>query len=167
MKRGIILGINLHDYKSILNVGDLVVVDDGMEDFCILEKIDPRYGKLEDDANTPFKYFVKSRTNNNLINYERSEISKANLAFFDYYEYFNNGKLVLLGAISAIDINYIKGKYAVDLDIPWSAFNTIKKDDFLGLDFYGIVEDIVLDYECSPDQLTQSIVKYFKINKPI
>lgn len=166
MKRGVILGINLHDYKSTLNEGDLIVVDDGMEDFCILEKIDPRFGKLLNDEDNPYMYFVKSKINNRLINYERNEISKANIAFFDYHEYYNNGKMVLLGAISAVDINYIKGKYAVELDIPWSAFHLIKKTDVLGLDFYGTVEDVILDYDCSPDQLTQSSIKYFKINKP-
>ena len=157
---GVILGTNLCDYTNELSQGDLVVVDDGFNDFVILEKVDPRYGKQPDDHDTAYKYFVRSKSSGVLMNYARCEISKASIAFYDYTAYYTMNKKVLLGAISLEDINHIKGKYAVDLEIPFSEFNKIKMDDIIGLDFHGTIETKKISYKGKkkPDE-----VKYFKI----
>lgn len=159
---GVILGINLHDYKTDLKLGDLVVLDDGCEDYYVIEKIDPRYGKLEGDDDTPFKYFIKSRFNNELMNFSREEMSKGNIAFFDYNNYYKNNKKILLGAISLEDLNHIKGKYAMEFDIAYSEFNKIQYDDLISQEFYGDIK--IKDIDINNNSKT--VIKYFMVNKP-
>ena len=164
---GVILGINLYDFKSELHKGDLVTVDDGFDDYTILRKIDPRFGKQPDEPDTPFQYFVRSKSSNILMNYARNEISKAHIGFFDFDAYYNTGKKVLLGAISESDINHIKGKFAVEYDIPFSEFHKIKMDDIIGLDFHGKVQTRSYDYKTNENsEAVKTAVKYFKIDKP-
>lgn len=158
---GVILGINLHDYKSELKIGDLVTFDDGHDDFYILEKIYNRYGDEPNAEESPLKYYVRSHSSDVLINFERFEISKAHIAFFDYDKYYNENKKILLGYINNEDINHIKGKLAVDYEIAFSEFDTIKMDDILGLDFEGII--INKTYELAD---SKQVMKYFSINKP-
>lgn len=159
---GVILGINLCNYTTDLKAGDLVVIDDGCNDFIMLEKIDPRYGKQPDDSDTPYKYFVRSKPGGKLMNYARTEISLANLAFFDYEAYYTNGKLILLGAISNDDLNHIKGKFAMESEIPFSKFNKIKIDNFINLDFEGEI----ISEKVTINNNKKEIIKFFKINKP-
>lgn len=163
--RGIILGLNLYDFTSELKVGDIVTID-GTDDFYTLLKIDPRYGKNKGEEDNPYKYFVKSKFCDELMNFERSEISKANIAFFDYYEWFNNGKKKLLGIVSALDHNHIKGKVALNYDYGFSQFNLISIDDFIGLDFYGSIKEKELYLSTSPDSNVINVIKYFNISIP-
>lgn len=158
---GVILGINLCDYQSELEVGDLVVLNDGYEDYILLEKIDPRYGKQPDEPDTPLKYFVRSKSSGKLMFYDRTELSKAHICFFDYDSHFNHNKKILLGAISETDLNHIKGKFAMESEIPFSEFGKIKVDSFIGLDFEGETINKTFIVNKRKEKL-----KIFKINIP-
>jgi len=167
IKRAVLLGYSLRDYKSDLKEGDLVTIDNGYDDqLFILDKIDPRYGKRKDEPDTAFKYLIKGQYNiDQHINYERTEISKAHLAFFDYQKYYKEGKRILLGGISAEDLTYIKAKHANDLELPFSEFHKISLTDLIGLDFYGSTVNKELYYENSPGTGV-TVIQYFKIEKP-
>lgn len=161
---GIILGYTLHDFRSELKEGDLVAIDNGYEDeIFVLEKIDPRFGKFDDEPDTPYQYLVRSR-NESLVEYERCEISKAHVAFFDYHKWFKEGVRILLGAISFEDITHIKGKYANDHELGFSEFKNITMTDLIGLDFIGECTTKDITYDTSPD--VKHVIKYFKIDKP-
>lgn len=163
IKRAILLGYSLHDFKTDLKEGDLISFTDGYDDrIYTLDKIDPRYGKRRDDPDTDFKYLVKGQYNiDQLVCYERSEISKAHIAFFDYYKYYKENKKILLGGISNEDLTYIKAKYANELEIPFSEFNTIKISDLIELDFYGST----INQELTTSKGI-SVFQYFKLEKP-
>jgi hypothetical protein len=164
---GVILGINLYDYKTELSKGDLVTIDDGFEDYTILRKIDKRHGKRLDEPDTPFMYFVRSKSSNVLMNYARNELSKASIGFFDYEAYYNHNKKILLGAIWNDDMNHIKGKFAVEYDVPFSDFHKIKLDDIIGLDFEGTITTKKLDYQVNENsKVIKTELKYFKIDIP-
>jgi len=168
--RGVILGINLYDYKSELIEGDLVIINDGFEDCTILEKIDRRYGKQPDEPDTPFAYFVTpkpSKPNKRLVNYARDEISKATIAFFDYDAYYNHNKKILLGSVDMTQINHIKGKHAVEYDIPFSEFDKINLEDIIELDFEGTIKTKTVDYQYKEGaEIVKTKLKYFKVNIP-
>jgi len=164
---GVILGINLYDYKSKLCRGDLVTIDDGFDDYTILRKVDKRYGKQPDEPDTPFEYFVRSKSSNVLMNYARNELSKANIGFFDYDAYYNTGKKILLGCIWNDDMNHIKGKFAVQYDVPFSEFYKIKMDDIIELDFDGKIKTKTIEYQLNENyKVLKMKMKYFKINIP-
>jgi len=164
IKRAVLLGYSLYDFKSDLKEGDLVTFNDGYDErIYTLEKIDPRYGKRLNDPDTDFKYLVRGQylNTNQLVSYERSEISKAHIAFFDYYKYYKEGKKIILGAISNEDLMYIKAKYANELELPFSEFHIIKLSDLTELDFYGFT----INQEIKSHGKI-SVIQYFKIEKP-
>lgn len=165
IKRAVLLGYSLFDYKSDLKEGDLVMIDNGYDDrLFTINKIDPRFGKRKDEPDTVFKYLIKGVYNvDQYINFERGEISKAHLAFFDYHKYYKEGKRVFLGGISSEDLNYIKAKHANELEIPFSEFDTIKLTDLIDLDFYGSTYNKEY-YNKNNTEVT--VVQYFKIDKP-
>jgi hypothetical protein len=166
IKRAVLLGYSLHDYKSELKQGDLVSINDGFEQIYLLDKIDPRYGKRKDEPDTDFRYLVKGQYNmTQHVAYERSEISKAHLAFFDFHKYYKEGKKIFLGGISAEDLMYIKAKYANDMELGFSEFNQIQMNDLVGLDFHGSTYNKELYYDHQPGTGV-TVIQYFKIDKP-
>lgn len=158
-KRVIILGYTLHDYKSQLKKGDLVYVDNC---FYNIEKLD-------DTLNKDYKYYVKSKINGELMNFERSELSKANIAYFDYDLYTQHNIKKMIASIPLNDseyikdIIYIKAKFANEWEMGRSEFDQIQSCDFIDLDFTGqLINKTVTHY---PDQPPINYT-LFKINVP-
>jgi len=158
--QGIILGYSLHDYKSILKENELVCIDN---EFYCLEKIDPLFMKNKGEEINPFMYLVRSKVNNEIMNFERSEISKANIAIFDSNAYFNSNKKIKLGDISPEDIKNIKYKYIFEWDLDSSTnINDIHINDLIELTFEG--EIIEKEYISIYEDASPTVVKYFKLN---
>lgn len=164
--RGIILAYSLHDYTSPLKAGDLVYIHEEFEEYYELIKVDPRHGRYEHESDTQYPYIVKTKYNHSIYDcFSREEISKANVAFFDHEKWYRHGKMVMLGAISAADLTYIKAKYANEWEMAWSEFDKIHAHDLVGLDFDGDVVEQELHYDTVPGA-DKTVIKYFRINKP-
>lgn len=155
--RGIILGVNLHDYRNELQEGELVFIDNI---YYKLEKIDKRWNKLDHEEDNHICYFVRSKINDELMNFERKEISKASISIFDSERYFLDGKRIKLGNISNENLRNIKAKALLDWDMPLSQLDNVHDVDLLELEFDGYVTE--MDVEDQEGVL--SIVKYFKLN---
>lgn len=161
----VILCYNTYDYKSDLKINDLVCIED--EYYNIL-KINPRYGKKDNESDNEYKYFVESKINGELMNFKRSEISKANLGYFYADAYFNNNikKIICTVPINnpeyKKDINYIKAKFACDWDMGKSEFESIQTCHLNELTINGTVtyheRDIMYHSELQPN------FKTFKVN---
>lgn len=163
--RGVILAYSVP--MTTLSVGDIVQPTDGYEDnIYTIAKIDPRYGKQPDDDDTPFKYFIASKDNGELMNFSKDELVKMNTAFFDYDKYFKEDRIIFLGAISYMDLNYIKAKKAVELDLGYSDIKNIHMANLVGMDFYGDITNKVLSTESSADNPSNEVITYFRIDKP-
>lgn len=162
----IILPINLYQDKNDIKENDLVCIDDV---YYNIEKIDPRYNVEVGQPDNPFKYFVRSKINGNLMNFERKEITKANIAYFDYDKYNKYGIKHYIAQVPykdpdfISDINHIKGKFAYEWDMGRSEFDSIHLDDFIGLEFEG--EYIQKEIQHHPDQEPIKI-NQFKIKMP-
>jgi len=155
--KGIILGVDLCDYKSELKVRDLVVIDNI---FYTIELIDKRYKKNKDEQDNENCYFVKSLINGSLMNFNREEISKATISIFDSNLYFNTGTRIKLGNISNIDLRNIKYKAILDWDLPNSDVDKMNDLELIDLEFEGyIIEKEVKDHFG-----VSSVIKYFKLN---
>lgn len=154
--KGIILGVDLKDYKSLLKESDLIFVDD---EFYNLEKIDQRWNCKEGDPDNVNCYFVKSKINGELMNFERNEISKANISIFDSNRWFNDNIKIRLGSISQEDVRNMKFKSVIEWDIPTEKVDTLTDFDLLNLEFEGeVIEKEIYNYENPP-----TLVKYFKL----
>jgi hypothetical protein len=156
--KGIVLAIDLYDYKSELKVKDLVKIDDI---YYSIIKIDKRYNKSEGEEDNEYCYFVKSKQNDELMNFKRNEISKCNIGIFDSLEYFKSGKKIQLGQISLEDLNNIKSKALLEWDLPYSDINNVLFDDILELEFNGYI--IQKEFTTHYDD-TITLVKYFKLS---
>lgn len=156
---GIILGYNLYDYKSELNVGDLVCIDD---EYYNLEKIDPRFLKKEGEPDNENMYIVFSKTNGEPMNFSRHEISKSNIGIFNADVWFKDNKKIMIGNISPTDLRNIKAKASIEWDIPYDKIDSIPTSDIIELTFHGeiIEKEITSLY---PDELPTK-VKYFKLS---
>jgi hypothetical protein len=157
--KGVILGIPLHDYKSELNANDLVYIKDN-DMYFNLEKIDARYGKREGEPDNEYKYFVKEPVSGELMNFKRDELSKANIAVFNYQEYYENNRKIMIGNIFPEDLRNIKAKHALEWDLPFENIDKIKNSDILELAFEG--EQVTKEYMAYPDY-PATVVKYFKL----
>lgn len=137
----VILCYNLHDYKSKIELKDLVYI--GGEYYNVV-KIDPNYG-MEDKQINPAMYFVESKINGELMNFERSEISKSMLGYFDANEYFKNDKKKFICTVPISnpafkkDISYIKAKFACGWDMGTSDFDSIQTCHLNELTVNGLV----------------------------
>lgn len=155
--RGIILGVDLCDHKCQLNVNDLVNIDG---DFYNIVKIDHRWNCKEGDKDNKNCYFVKSKVNDELMNFERSEISKATIAIFDSKSWFENGKKIRLGNISQDDLRNMKFKACLEWDIAANDVDSVLDADLIDLEFNGeVVEKEIYNYENPP-----TLIKYFKLS---
>lgn len=155
--KGIILGVNLFDYKSEIKNNDLVCIDD---EFYNIVKIDPRWNKSEGEPDNKNCYFVKSKINDNLMNYERSEISKASIAIFDSVAWFSDGKKIRLGNITKDDLRNMKFKACLEWDIATNDVDNVLDADLIELEFNGdVIEKEIYNYE-NPSTL----IKYFKLS---
>lgn len=155
--RGIILGVDLCDHKCQLNVKDLVNIDG---DFYNIVKIDPRWNCNDGDKDNKNCYFVKSKVNDELMNFERSEISKASIAIFDSAVWFSTGKKIRLGNISQDDLRNMKFKACLEWDIAANDVDSVLDADLIDLEFNGeVVEKEIYNYENPP-----TLVKYFKLS---
>lgn len=156
MKMGIILGIDLCDYKSELKQKDLVCIDG---DFFNLEKIDPRWNREQGESDNPNKYFVRSKVNGELMNFERSEISKSNIAIFDSKIWFEEGKKVRLGNVTPSDLRAMRAKVMYEWDLPIDSIDSINDEQLLEHQFSGnIIEKEITNYENPSTK-----VQYFKL----
>lgn len=144
----VILCYNLHDYKSELKLNDLVVHDD---EFYNIVKIDDKYNVNENETNE-YKYFVESKVNGELMNFKRSELSKAALGYFDSIEYFENNKkkfichVPLENPAFKDDINYIKAKFANEWDMGASEFKNIQTCHLHELTINGTIKHHTREY---------------------
>lgn len=160
----VILAYSLHDYKSELKINDLVMIDD---EFYNIVKIDPRYGVKLDEPDNEHKYFVQSKINDNLMNFERKEISKATLGYFHAKPYFENNvkKLICQVPITnpdyKTDINYIKAKFACDWDMGKSEFDHIQTSQLHELTIEGTIKEHKVDIMYHNEQPN---FKSFKVN---
>lgn len=136
---GIILAFSLNDYKSELKVGDLVCLDEEYEEYSTLINIDNRFLCRPDEEDNKAKYIFISDLGYK-INFERSEISKAHLAFFDAKSYFNNNKKIKIGDISSEDLRNIKFKAIIDNNLEISDIDNLTSDYLIGLTFTGTVQ---------------------------
>lgn len=156
MKSGIILGIDLCDYKSELKQNDLVCIDG---EFFNLEKIDPRWNKEPGEPDTLNKYFVRSKVNGELMNFERNEISKSNIAIFDSKIWFDEGKKIRLGNVTPSDLRAMRAKVMYEWDLPINTIDTINDEQLLEHIFNGtIVEKEITNYENPSTK-----IQYFKL----
>jgi hypothetical protein len=159
----IILPINLYDYKSELKVKDLVCIDDV---YYNIEKIDTKYNVKPGEPDNIYKYFIRSKINNELMNFARNELSKCNIAYFDYNTYVQSGIKKYVAQVPfndpnfISDINHIKGKFAYEWDMGKSEFDFIHTQDFINLDFEG--DYIEKEIQHHPDQPSIKI-NQFKI----
>jgi hypothetical protein len=159
--KGVILGITTHDYKSQLKQNDLVSIDGH---FYNLELIDPRFMKRDDDIDNPYMYFIKEPISGELMNFKRSEISKANIAVFDFDKYYDKNIKIMIGNLNPEDLRNIKAKHALDWDVPTQKIDEITLADILELSFNGeiISKEISSPY---PDDILvkSSTLLYFKL----
>jgi len=146
--KGVILGVNLHDYKTELKTGELVCIDN---EFYKLEKIDPTFGDV--------KYFVNSKINNEPMNFERSEISKATIQIFDSLIYYGEGKQVRIGYLSPSDIRNMRAKTVIEMDLPSSEIDNIHDVDLIGHEFDG---NVLIKQEQDYEFITHPVA-YFKV----
>lgn len=155
--KGIILGVDLCDHKSQLKIKDLVSIDG---EFYNIVKIDPRWNRNEGEKDNENCYFVKSKINSELMNFERSEISKANIAIFDSKMWFEEGKKIRLGNIAQTDMRNMKFKACIEWDIPTEQVDFITDELLLELEFNGeVIDKEIYNYENPP-----TLVKYFKLS---
>ncbi len=155
---GIILGITLNDYRSQLQVSDLVCVDDI---YYKLEKIDARYLVADGEPDNENKYIVSSKVNGEPMNFSRSEISKANIGVFDASKWFNENKRIMLGKVSNEDMRNIRAKHLIDFDLSLDLIDSVHNQDLIDLTFNGEVfeKEVVSQYI---DELP-TLIKYFKV----
>ena len=158
--KGVILGFTLHDYKSPLNVNDLVCIDGN---FYNLDKIDPRFMKEEGQADNPNMYFITEPVSGEYMNFQRNEISKANIGIFDYNEYYNNNRKVMLGNLSSEDLRNMKAKAAIEWEVPTDKIDTLNHADILEQCFEGEVITKEFHSQYPEDNTPPTIVKYFKL----
>lgn len=161
----VILCYNLHDKKCKLVENDLVCIDD---EYYNIVKIDPRYNMKEYEPDNPNMYFVKSKINGDLMNFERNEVSKASLAYFYAQPYFETGKKKFICPVPITnseyqkDINYIKAKFACDWDMGLSELKQIPTEHLHELTISGFVKehqrDVMYDSGLQPN------FKSFKVN---
>lgn len=144
----VILCINSYDYKSELKLNDLVVHDD---EFYNIVKIDDKY-KVNENETNEYKYFVESKVNGELMNFKRSELSKATLGYFDSTEYFENNRKLLICTVPLQnpafkdDINYIKAKFANDWEMGASEFKDIQTSHLHELTINGTIKQHTQEY---------------------
>lgn len=146
--KGVILGVNLHDYKTELKAGALVWIDN---EFYKLEKIDPSFGDV--------KYFVNSKINNEPMNFERNEVSKATIQIFDSRIYYGEGKQVRIGYLSPSDIRNMRAKTVFEWDLPSSEIDNIHDVDLIGHEFDG---ETLIKLEQDYEGITHPVA-YFKV----
>jgi hypothetical protein len=129
--RGILLSFQVQTDK--LSKGDLVKIkDDGHDDtYYVIEAVDRRYNMRADAADNPYCYFIKSKQNGELMNFALDELSKFNVAFFNYDRYDRHRDKILLGALSVQDLTYMKSKRAYELDLGYSDLSSINNSDLL------------------------------------
>ncbi len=155
-KRGIILGYEMNTQG--LNRGDMVQRLDGFDNnFYTVHTVD------HSNANP---YFLKSKDNGELINFDRSELTKCHYSFFDYDAYFQRGARVFLGAVKFEDIIYVKAKKGNELELGYSELKDMGIEEILGMDFYGNLEDKIIIESSDPNLPVASVLTYFKIDRP-
>ena len=165
--KGIILGYEIVNIKKDeLHVGDLVQRTDGHDEFFYtIVKIDPRYGKLPGYPDTPMKYFLKSKDNDELINFDRMELAYCHMSFFDYHKWKTDKKKILLGQIKWCDMNYIRAKVAYKMNLGYSDLQSIPLENLIGQVFDGKVIKDEYRNETNETEIISSVL-YFKINNP-
>jgi len=166
LTEAVILCYNLHDKKGEVKLNDLVCIDD---DFYNIVKIDPRYKVNKGEPDNKFKYFVKSKINDELMNFSREEISKAGLAYFYAEPYFENNVKKFICAVplnnesAKRDINYIKAKFACEWDMGASELKDIPTQHLHELTINGFVKEHQRDVMYHTD-MTQPNFKSFKVD---
>lgn len=151
---GIVLAVNTNDYTSELKIGDLVTLDDYDDFYEIVDINDTIY-----DRKTQYKYYIRSKINNNLMNFKRSELSKAYLAVFDLNSYYNYGKKIKIGNITQSDIRNMKFKYILEHDLNSNKINDVTLADLIGLEFFGEINNITINNMYQRPETVQ----YFKL----
>ncbi len=132
IKKAIVL-----NHKSIhqtVHSGDLIQItaeDQDSSFLAILDHINYRYGKKQGEEDNKYPYFIKNHAGD-LINYAQHEISRQELAWFDFNKWTESGKKIFLGHICNEDINYIIAKKLIELDMGWSERDKITSIDLIG-----------------------------------
>jgi hypothetical protein len=159
-QRGVLLGYILpHHNNSKLRKDDLVQRNDGYDNNY--------YNIIKVDELSINAYYLESKENGELINFSKDELIKCHYAFFDYNSYYKERKMILLGSLSIMDLNYIKAKKAHDLDLGYNEMLNLSTSKLLGLDFNGYIENQNIIEDSDPNQqIVISKIAYFKINKP-
>lgn len=160
---GVILPINLHDYKSELKTNDLIYLNESTlygDMFFNLHKIDKRALVGDGEPDNENCYFIIDPVTNEPMNYKRSEVSKCNIGIFDACTYYESGVKILLGSILNSDMTNIKAKACLKYDIPLDAISTVTLSDLLELEFNGTI--VTKEYNPDIPDL-QSYIKYFKL----
>lgn len=160
---GVILPINLYDYKSELKATDLICLNESTlygDVYFNLDKIDKRFLKEVNEPDNEYCYFITDPVTNEPMNYKRSEVSKCNIGIFDANIYYETGKKVLLGSILNSDMKNIKAAACLKFDVPLEHVNTITLSDLLELEFKGTI--VTKEYNPDIPDL-QSYIKYFKL----
>jgi hypothetical protein len=162
--RAVILAYKVQ--KDRVEAGDLVKRTDGYDELYTVVEVNPRYMRLPDQEDNPYKYFLRSKVNDELMNFSLEELEKYNVAFFDYDKYYKHNKKVMVGFISIGDINYIKSKRAFELDLGFSQLKDIGFDELVGMDFCGEIETVGMVEDSSADTPVMTQIHYFRIDKP-
>lgn len=161
---GIILGISHNDYISELKVGDLVCIDEYIQDFYTITEINDRFLMPDDDKEklNEYKYIVKSKLNGLKMNFARNELSKSSLAVFDADKYFNENKKIRLGHILPEDLRNMKFKAILEYNLETETVDTLTEDYLIGLTFHG---NIIKRLGKSEKHLVDEY-NYFKVATP-
>jgi hypothetical protein len=163
-KRGIILGISLHDTKSELKEGDLVCIKDSVSydnTFYTLRKIDPRFLKKEGTEDNPAMYIINDRKNNEPMNFERNELCKANYGVFDYDAYFKDSSKIKLGEVTPENMRNLKAKHLLEQDMLLSEIDNILFEDLIEMEIVGNVVEREVGFTYPGEMPT--LVKYFVV----
>lgn len=150
--KGVILAMPINNKKDTLHKGDIVYINDWDNKVYIIKDVDPRFLKKPTEDDNPAMYILESE-NGEDMNFEREELTKATLGFFDADSYYTHNKYVKIGDIHPKDLRNIKFKALLEKDLHSSQINEITILDIIGLNFDGEIKKIdikvnerVLDY---------------------